>query len=77
GYSPKKQFNLKDVKDNDELDVFTAAYGNNPRDSTFQHIIIRPELSTAAQGHMTCIVDLRFDVICTFADSKISNAPLP
>ncbi|WP_445775532.1 hypothetical protein, partial [Shewanella sp.] len=25
GYSPKKQFNLKDVKDNDELDVFTAA----------------------------------------------------
>jgi len=77
GYSPKKQLNIKDVRDNDELDVQTTAYGNNPAESTFQHIIVRPCIVTASQGHMTCIVDVLFDVLAMFQDSSTNNAPLP
>ncbi len=77
GYSPRKQLNLKDIQDNDELDVQTTAYGNNPAESTFQFLIIRPALVTASQGHMTVIVDVKFDVLAQFQDSTGVNNPLP
>jgi len=77
GYSPKKQLNLKDVKDNDEIDVSTSAYGNNPAESTFINLIVSPVLSTASQGHVTTIVDVKFDVIAMFQDSSTNNNPLP
>jgi len=77
GYSPKKQLNLKDVKDCDQIEVATTAYGNNPLESTFQHIILRPCIVTAEQGHMTCIVDVLVDVLAMFQDSSTNNNPLP
>lgn len=74
GYSPRRQLNIKDVKDADNLRC-TTTYNTPAGENTYFNIVIGGLLDYVAKPHEQCIVDVKMDYLVAFEEPSQSNIP--
>jgi len=74
GYTPKRQFNLKDIKDSTQI-ICDNTYGDTPSEPVYAQVIIHGGLDVLDKPHGWAMVVVKADYIVEFINPTVANIP--